>query len=258
MVPPSDGRRATTPAGTANDLLTSVVPDGDGGGPKRIDARRNRKRILEVAYQVFAESGVDVQMTDIAKAAGLGVGTLYRNFASKEALVNALVEQRYRQALHGVEAAVVEPVAWDALVKMMRWLADQQLENQVLSQFLGGRIEGSEELQAQRARHYALMGKLVERAKREGHLRSDVGATDIRMIMISICNVATHDDPLTRRMVQRHLEIILDGLKGPAKSKLSGKPLTVAESDAVFSRSPAGQGDGLSPALRRGKRRWPV
>ena len=107
-------------------------------------------------------------MTDIADAAGLGVGTLYRNFPSKEALVNELVEQRHRQALAGAEAAVAEPDAWEALEKMMRWLTDQQLENRVLSQFFGGRIGGSEELRSQRASHYALIGQLVKRAKNGG------------------------------------------------------------------------------------------
>lgn len=262
MVSRPSGRPRPTPAPRRKPpvILTSLPDDEPGvdrsGTGKRVDTVQNRKRILEAAYEVFAESGVDAQMTDIAEAAGLGVGTLYRNFPSKEALVNALIGKRLRQAVHGAEAAVAHPDAWEALVEMMKWITNQQLENRVLSQFFAGRIGGSKELQADSMAVHSLISDLVERAKQEGHLRQDVGTSDIRMIMMSICSIATRDDPLTHRMIWRLLEIMLDGLKTPARSKLPGKPLTVVESKAVFFGTRKTK--NKPSALKRGKLRWPT
>jgi AcrR family transcriptional regulator len=223
----------------------------------RVDARLNRRRILLAAYKVFSEYGVDAQMTDIAEASGVGIGTLYRNFESKEALVNALVEDRLRQSYRGAEIAALADDPWEALVGMIRWITEQQLENQILSQFLAGRIAGSPDLQKRRDDLYELLGDLVKRASRAGDLRSDVGTSDIRMVMMSICNIATTDDPIARRLVVRYLGIVIDGLRSPAQSKLEGRPLTIPESEAAFANT-TGSGNAGKQALRRGRRTWPT
>jgi AcrR family transcriptional regulator len=191
----------------------SAAPSAEQQPPlRRSDARRNRHTILTAAFKVFSELGVDAQMVDVAREAGLGVGTVYRNFASKEALVNALLLDRLEGATHVATKAAAEPDAWQALIELMNGITVRQLENRVLSQFLGGRIAGSEELQRQRDVVYGVLNKIVIRAKRAGHLRKDVNISDIRLIMTSIAQLSASDSKVAQRLVKRHIGILLDGL----------------------------------------------
>lgn len=225
---------------------------GERSTSKRGDAVQNRARIIQAAFRVLGEVGVDAQMADIAAAAGLGIATVYRNFPSKEALVNALVQERLQSALRAIEIVEAKDLAaWEALVKLIRSIVDHQMENRVLSQFLGGRIAGSEDLQEQRDLVYAGFDRLIERAKRAGDLRPDVGVSDIRLLMVSISHLSTNTAPLTRRLVLRHLGIMIDGLRAPARSVLEGQPLTIGESEVAFATS------GSPRAFRRGRPPWP-
>jgi AcrR family transcriptional regulator len=224
----------------------------ESGRPIRADARRNRERLLKAAFEVFAEVGVDAQMTDIADVAGLGIGTLYRNFASKEQLVNALVLDRLTSAARAARKIVDAPDAWDALVRLIRSITDVQLENRVLSQFMGGRIAGSPELQEQRDIVYGILETVVERAKHDGQLRDDVNVADIRMIMMALAHVASSDSPLAQLLVMRYLGVVIDGLRAPAGSELPGPPLSIADSEDAFRVPSSGE-----RVLRRGRRSWP-
>ncbi|MCW2750855.1 MAG: putative tetR family transcriptional regulatory protein [Aeromicrobium sp.] len=224
--------------------------------PKRVDARQNRDRIIQAAYEVLAELGVDAQMTDIAERAELGVATLYRNFPSKEALVNALVLERLSTGASGAQRVSEIDDAWEALTKMLEWIARRQLENRVVSQFLGGRITGSAELHEQRDRLYASVEEVVKKAQRAGQMRKDVRVSDIRMIMVSIAAIASTDSPLTNRLVQRYLAVVLDGLRAPGHTKLAGPPLTIAESEEVI--NPPARAGKTPSAMRRGRSGWPT
>jgi AcrR family transcriptional regulator len=219
--------------------------------PLRADAARNRETIVRTAFEVLGERGVDAQMTEIAEAAGLGIGTVYRNFPSKEALVNALVLDRLRLARRSFERALTHDDAWTSLVHLIEELTKRQTENRVLSQFLGGRVAGSPELIAERDEVYAMLGKLVSRAKRSGQLRKDVNVADLRIIMTAVAYISASDSPLAHRLALRHVAILLDGLRAPGASKLPGPPLSLAESEEAFSYPQSAR------ALRRGRRAWP-
>lgn len=233
----------------------SAAPSAEQQPPlRRSDARRNRHTILTAAFKVFSELGVDAQMVDVAREAGLGVGTVYRNFASKEALVNALLLDRLEGATHVATKAAAEPDAWQALIELMNGITVRQLENRVLSQFLGGRIAGSEELQRQRDVVYGVLNKIVIRAKRAGHLRKDVNISDIRLIMTSIAQLSASDSKVAQRLVKRHIGILLDGLRTDQPSSLPGPKVSLAESEEVFRYASA----PTERLLRRGRRSWPV
>jgi AcrR family transcriptional regulator len=221
---------------------------------KRSDAQRNRQSILQAAFEVFSELGVDAQMVDVARAAGLGIGTVYRNFQSKEELVNALLNDRLRGAAHVATKAAEEPDAWSALIELMNGITVRQLENRVLSQFLGGRIAGSPELQQQRDHVYGILDGIAARAKRAGDLREDVNISDIRMIMTSIANLSLSDAPTAQHLVKRHIGILLDGLRATNAGELPQPPVTLTESEDVFRYSSA----SLEHTMRRGRRSWPV
>src|SRR6188768_1525257 len=88
--------------------------------PLRSDAERNRQRILQAAEEVFAARGLDASLDDIAAAAGVGVGTVYRRFPDKDALIDALFEDKIRRVHALAEAGLTEPDPWEALAGFMR------------------------------------------------------------------------------------------------------------------------------------------
>ena len=225
--------------------------------PLRIDAQRNREQIIRAAYEVLGNSGVDAQMTDIAKAAGLGVGTVYRNFPSKEALVNALVLERLKQGTRHAQRVSQADDAWESLEAVMRGVIDHQLENRVLSHFLAGRIAGSPELRAQRDELYSLLAIVVKRAQADGQLRPDVGISDIRMALMAMSRVASNDSPVSRKLVLRLMQVILDGLRAPGRTALTGRAPSITKSEEAFAAPTVGSSAPSGP-LRRGRRRWPT
>src|SRR5918996_6567887 len=93
-----------------------VIPGGLGcpEKPLRADARRNRERVLKAARAVFADQGIDAQIDDVAKRAKVGVGTVYRHFPTKEALVDAIVRERFEELAGYAQEALERADAWEA------------------------------------------------------------------------------------------------------------------------------------------------
>jgi len=232
------------------------VQAGASGSTKRADARRNRERILEAGYAIFAEVGVDAQMSDIAEAAGLGVATLYRNFPTKEALVNAMVHDRLARCAEVAREAARHEDPWQALVHCFQFIANLQLENRVLSQFIAGRIAGSDDLVTQRDAMYEAVGEIVARAHASGVLRQDANVSDVRMALVACARVSSSESVLAQRLVRRYVSIVLDGFRAPGREPLEGPPLTIDESEEAFRDGP-GQNDGSTAAFKRGRRAWP-
>jgi AcrR family transcriptional regulator len=196
--------------------------------------------------------GVDAQMTDIAEAAHVGVATLYRNFATKEDLINELLLQSFDQAMVLAEEAAADEDAWKALVQFFNWVTQLQFENRAVSEFLAGRIGGTKELAKQRRRFYEILTELTERAQKTGDLRGDVNVSDLRTILVAMARLSSGESPMARRLVRRFGALMLDGLRAPGQSMLDGPPLTVEELErAIFPRKQA-------RAFRRGRRAWPT
>ncbi len=159
----------------------------------RADAQRNLDRLLEVAGECFAEHGHDVSVDEIARRAGVGHGTVFRNFASKDALFVAVLNQRIWELVDVARAALDEPDAWEGFAGFFRHIAARYAANLAL---LGGleRCEGSPE----KDELGAAVRQLVEQAQRAGELRRDVSAEDVLMLVPTAA---------------RYPEIVLDGLR---------------------------------------------
>jgi AcrR family transcriptional regulator len=182
---------------------------------ERADKARNRARILAAASEAFAERGVEAQMDDVAVRAGLGVGTLYRHFATKEALMVALMQRKFEQILEvvrrGIERDDGEP--FEIFADTLRegagvTSADAAAQDALMR--VGGR-EWPEIVPVQ-VELEAATQVLIDRAQAAGTMRSDVSAADISMIMCGICatmSAAEWD-------WHRHLELSLDGLRADA------------------------------------------
>src|ERR687883_144691 len=114
--------------------------------PLRADAERNRKRILEAADEVFAERGLDVSLDDIAAAAGVGVGTVYRRFPDKEALIDALFEDKLGEVVEVIRKAVDLEDPWESFETFVRSVARLQAEDRGLKEALVAAHRGRERL----------------------------------------------------------------------------------------------------------------
>jgi AcrR family transcriptional regulator len=181
-----------------------------GPRPLRADARRNRERVLTAAQVTFAEHGREAQMDDVARRAGVGVGTVYRHFPTKEALVQALANSMFERVLVGARASLAYEDPWEGLVEAL-WAggailaADRAFTEIVAEVELPVATELVDELQG-------VFDVLIKRAQAAGALRSDIVLDDIPMLMCGIgaATQKTHSLPNAWR---RHLSIVIDGLR---------------------------------------------
>jgi AcrR family transcriptional regulator len=209
--------------------VTEVNPASskkNGGGVRmlRADARRNREAVLAAAKKLFADQGLDAQMPDVAKAAKVGVGTVYRHFPTKEDLIAALAAERFERLAEKARDGIAAEDPWTGLCNFIRFSAQLQADDRGLCEVMGSRPEVME------AAAYAvgldqLCNQLVKRAQRSGDLRKDLDWQDIPMIACSLGRITPAEQgPATGRW-PRMVEIVIDGLRAPGNTKLP-KPLT--------------------------------
>ena len=177
--------------------------------PLRADARRNRERILEAARDAVAQHGAHIQIDDVARSAGVGIGTVYRHFPTKEALIEALVAEKFRVTSENIRRALEIEDPWEAFVAALRtnaevMAADAGLRDALwrLGPAVGQGNEAGAEIQA-------LGGELIARAQAAGALRTDVTTEDVGALMAGLCASMAHSEFDWRR----HLELLLDGLR---------------------------------------------
>ncbi len=181
--------------------------------PLRADARRNRERVLTAARAVFAEQGREAQMDDVARAAMVGVGTVYRHFPTKEALIEAIAGEAFERLLAvAIEQAARTDDPWDALVTTLWSGAEIMAGDRAVSELMtetSGPITVDIDMQR---RLNETVTTLLERARDAGALRPDVILDDIPMLMCGIGS-ATMKPHIVPDAWRRHLAIVIDGLR---------------------------------------------
>jgi AcrR family transcriptional regulator len=206
--------------------------------PLRKDAERNRLRILEAAGTVFAERGLGVTLDDIARAAGVGVGTVYRRFPDKGSLIDALFAQRMESMCDIADEALEIPDAWEALVFYFEKASQLQARDRGLKELLSCSTHGGEPVVAAKARLRASVTAIFDRAKAARVLREDVEPYDspmIAMMLGAVMDRASHVEP---ELWRRYLSLLLDGLRPHAATSLPVAALTAEQLDGVM-RKPA-------------------
>ncbi len=181
--------------------------------PLRSDARRNRERILSGARAVFAQCGSEAQMDDVARRAGVGVGTVYRHYPTKEALLVELVREKFRRfAAEAREALERDGEPFEVLADLMRSNAEALERDAGTQQVLAGAGEQIwTHAAAEQAELLELTSQLVERAQRAGSIRADATANDIGMLMCGVSATMAH--PAPGFDWRRHLELVVDTLR---------------------------------------------
>jgi AcrR family transcriptional regulator len=190
-------------------VMSSVTSAGTAVRPLRKDAERNRALILAAAREVYAAQGLDAGFDEIARAAGVGVGTVYRRFPERGDLVEALFEQEIDAVVARVEQAAADPDPWRGLGDFLRWGAEAQAADRGLAQVLAAAGRGHERVAAGRDRLRPAVEALVRHAQQAGVLRDDVTEVDLGIALAMISQLG---DAGSSDLRDRYVTLVLDGL----------------------------------------------
>jgi AcrR family transcriptional regulator len=176
--------------------------------PKRADARRNYDKLVAAARAVFTEDGTSAPLEDVSERAGVGIGTLYRHFPTRQALLEAVyvgeVEAMARSA-----ADLAELPPWDALSQWLHQYVGFAATKRALNEALVEVAPDSDVLLSCRTAISGAGTALIERAQRAGVVRADTNFTDVVRMVAGIAMVPTEDAEQKERL----LELALDGLR---------------------------------------------
>jgi AcrR family transcriptional regulator len=185
----------------------------------RADAVRNRERVLEAAKAVFSAGGADASLEAVARRAGVGIGTLYRHFPTRESLFEAVYRREVQQLGELAEQLKGEAAPVDALRRWLRSNDEFVATKKGMSAALALAVQGSSELSAYSFdRLTKAIGALLDRAVAAGEIRSDISAEDVLRTLVGMCYM--HGQPGWQKSVLRMVDVFVDGLR--VQSRIDG------------------------------------
>src|SRR5918912_601507 len=189
--------------------------------PLRADAERNRARILAAAGEIFAERGLDVSLDEIAAQPGVGVGTVYRRFPDKDALIDALFEEKIDRAVALADEALEIEDPWEGFTTFMRGMCRMQAEDSGFKDALLLGDRGRERVAGARERIAPRAVKLLARAQAAGAVRADLGPYDLPMLHLWVGLIPDRTRDVPPDYWERVLPILMDShsAKGTPKPK---------------------------------------
>jgi AcrR family transcriptional regulator len=182
--------------------------------PVRADARRNRARLIEVAKAMFREGGAETSLEAVARAAGVGIGTLYRHFPTRDALIEAVYLTEMRNLAEAAPrfSATLPPV--EALRAWLRLFVDHIATKQVMAPVLASMVGGpSEACTNSGARVKAAIGSLVDRAVASGDIRLDIDPLDLLRALAGVAGISSV--PGWEESAKRLVDILIAGVRIP-------------------------------------------
>jgi len=210
----------------------------------RKDAERNRQRVLEAARELFAAKGMEATLNDVAAHANVGVGTVYRRFATKAELVDAIFEDSIEQVVCLAETALQQEDSWDGFVWFVEHLCELTATDRGLREMVYSTAYGGYGVECARDRLTPFMSKLVERARDDGYLRPDIEPTDMPIIGLLAGTVSEWAGHVEPEVWRRYVTLLLDGMRYCEHQKRVGvEALTDEQMDAAMRGwRPAGPG----------------
>jgi AcrR family transcriptional regulator len=192
-------------------IIVKKQPDKSMRKP-RVDAARNRERVLEAAKKVFSAGGPDASLEAVAREAGVGIGTLYRHFPTREALFVAVYRHEVEQLADLAERLKEQPDRVDGLRRWMRSNVRFVATKKGMLQALALAVDKNSELFAYSFdRLTRAVGGLLERAVAAGEIRSDISPEDVLRALVGISYM--HDQPGWQKSVLRLVDVFIDGLR---------------------------------------------
>lgn len=183
--------------------------------PLRADARRNRERVLAAASQVFAEEGIEANVAEIARRAGVGAGTVFRHFPTKHDLLLATLELGFVEVQTAIDDALEMDDRWQALVHVMTICAEIQARDRGFLDAVGPELFSEPTLQLRNEERTALLRRVVEQAREAGVVRDDLRAEDLPFLLraLGAATKTCGHESVTPDLWRRYLGIVLDGLR---------------------------------------------
>ena len=172
-------------------MTSPPAPRNPSGAGLRVDAERNRQRIVATARDVFAELGLEVPMEDIAKRAGVGVGTLYRRYPTRADLIAAAFEVKMTAYADAARQALADPDPWQGFCGYVEQICAMQAGDRGFTTVLTMTFPTAKQFEADRASAFADFTTLVDRAKAAGKLRADFVTEDMPMFLMANAGVLT-------------------------------------------------------------------
>jgi AcrR family transcriptional regulator len=190
-------------------MTTVDTADQPRARAQRADAQRNREKVITAAREAFAEGGVSTSLEEIARRAEVGIGTLYRHFPSRQALLEAVYMGEV-QALCRSAGDFADLAPWDALVAWLHRFVGYMATKQALAQDLLNYVERDAAVfQSSRAALYAAGEPLLERAQKAQAVRLDTDLAEVIQMVGGISKIATSEPG----QIDHILDIALDGLR---------------------------------------------
>jgi AcrR family transcriptional regulator len=178
----------------------------------RADAIRNRERVLEAAKAVFSAGGAEASLEAVAREAGVGIGTLYRHFPTREALFEAVYRREVQQLADLAEQLKQEAKPIDALRQWMRSIVKFVATKKGMSAALTLAVDKNSKLFSSSADRLArTVGGLLDRAIAAGEIRDDISPEDLLRAVVGMCYM--HDQPGWQTSVLRLVDVFVDGLR---------------------------------------------
>jgi AcrR family transcriptional regulator len=198
-------------------------------GPRRRprrDAQLNRAALVEAARDVFAERGLDAPLEQIARQAGVGIGTLYRHFPTRTDLYDELLTASMTEHLQLVEQALAMDDPWDGFCHYLVETCACEARDRGHNDMMSMRFPRAKVAEATRRRVFAAVNRLIERAQQSGQLRADVTPEDLAFVRWANSRVLAATGPVVPDAWRRHLALMLDGFRAEAAHPLPVPPLT--------------------------------
>lgn len=189
--------------------------------PLRVDAERNRARILDAARHAFAEQGLDVPMSAVARRAGVGIATLYRRFSTSDDLVAAVFAAKMDAHASAAEAALDVEDPWTGFADFVRSTCEMQAEDAGFADVLA--LSPRSAFDDQRSRAFRAFTRLIQRAKDAGELRTDFEHQDLVMLLMANAGLA-HATGGNIRSWRRFTEYMLQAFRAPGADALPPAP----------------------------------
>jgi AcrR family transcriptional regulator len=192
----------------------------------RSDARRNRDALLCAARRAFAEHGLDAPLEQVARQAGVAIGTLYRHFPTRVELVQEIFAAKLRAWLEAAEKAVAMDDAWAGFCLYVETMCELQAGDRGFNDLASMRLPSSERIDRAQRRIAQLGVEIVARAQRQGSLRADVVHEDLAFVIWSHSRICQATHGVAPGAWRRYLHLMLDAFRAGRAHPLPEPPLT--------------------------------
>jgi AcrR family transcriptional regulator len=214
----------------------ALVPDANAHPERRLrrDAEQNRRHLLSAADEVFAESGFNVTMDEIAARAGVGVGTAYRRFANKDEILGALFADRIATLVNIVDRALDQDDPWQGIVDFLEGSTTAQARDRGLRELALSSPRGREYAAEARRLLKPKTDELVARAHRAGSLRPGIETTDLVVVQVMLSAIFGQFGDAETALWRRFLPLVIEGLGPEHSTPLPGEALSPDELNSVM------------------------